>query len=207
MLRTAGLAVFAVALCAGIAGGPSLVEALSATPKRFDRIFLLGPISCIAAGLALIAPDLVSLWLLLPATAIAAGAFGLTSAVYDPGQGDWPFAVAAGLVATWIAGSIFLVGRLFRGAWFAIATRILASWLTAIGVFLGAAHLLPGKTPPLPTESPGQPAALPLPDDFGARHAALTGARPASSAEHRLDRGARLAEIHPAGVSGRAAPP
>lgn len=161
-LRTAGFVVFAVALCAGIVGGPPLVEALSAAPKGFDRIFLLGPISCVSAGLALLASDAVSVWLLLPAVAISAGAFGLTSTIYDPGSGDWRFSVAAAAVAIWLAGAMFLIGRLFRGAWFGIATRILASWLTAIGIFLGAAHIFPGKgPPPLPASDEAGPQALP----------------------------------------------
>jgi hypothetical protein len=108
---------------------------------------LIGPISCLAAGLPLLSSERLRGWL-LPVAAFVVGAM-LAIAIFmnDPSEGG-PLFIGSPLgVAFWTIISVSLTVRAFRHNWLVIFGRILGSWTVAIGVLYGGASAALVLTP------------------------------------------------------------
>ena len=161
--RWAALLAF-VALAAGIPFGIAsehgLAAQLTLTPDSARQLGFLGPLACVAAGLALVPAG----WLRMLFTPVAAawcgGALGFLIAFHDPSLGDPRFASGAAAAGLWVMAAPVVVLPWFERGWLRIGGRILASWLIAIGLLLGgskyvvqqraAQPLASGPPPPPP---------------------------------------------------------
>jgi hypothetical protein len=149
-----GILLFAAGLLAGLVVKEPVLSMLVARPGAFEWTALIAPTACILAGLAIAVPALA------PGVAALAGiATGFLIALNDPTFGETQFAAGAAAAAFWLllappALLSWLDARAVR-----IGSRILASWLVAIGLMLGAARLY--ERPPPPTIAPGSPSIAP----------------------------------------------
>lgn len=129
---------------------------VAGVPGASTHLFLTGPFSAIAAGLLLIMPTRLRPWV-LPFAAVLIGAMlGVATTLTDPTLNDPVISLIAILIALWILAVIGLSGQAFWRAWFAIAARIVGSWLVAIGLLLGGAAIAT-RAPvlaPLPPRAP-----------------------------------------------------
>jgi hypothetical protein len=135
------IALFALGIPAGglLAEGFALIA--SAHPELVAYIFLVGPFCCVLVGIVLAVPAEIGQGLLLPAAPVQGAALGL---VIDFSHlAKWPFAAGAVLAGVWIAIAVLLTWRAFEQQWLVAASRILGSWLIAIGALLFAARLIP----------------------------------------------------------------
>jgi hypothetical protein len=156
-----GVRAFAAAVLffgLGIAGGfvmhDRIVLFLYAALHGPTYLFLTGPISCLAVGLALV-PGARPLPWLLPIAALVEGAM-LAVAIFlsTPTLDDPVLTWAQLLAAVWIVATVAMTTRAFRRQWFAVFGRILGSWILAIGLLYGAASLVPVfNPPPAPTDT------------------------------------------------------
>jgi len=129
---------------------------MAGVPGATTHLFLTGPVSALAAGLLLIMPARLRPWV-LPFAAVLIGAMlGVATTLTDPTLNDPAISLIAILIALWILAVIGLSGRAFWRAWFAIAARIVGSWLVAIGLLLGGAVIAtkPPVLAPLPPLAP-----------------------------------------------------
>lgn len=148
-------AVFAAGIPLGGVAANWIVAALAAGADIYDQLRLLGPFCCAIAGLTLVSPAMVRAWL-LPAAALASAVMlGMVINLNDPTIEEWGFAAGAMLCGAWLVAAPLLLWRRFEKPWFLIAARIFGSWLIAIGVMLGALHLIPPPEQPS-TTSPTQ---------------------------------------------------
>jgi hypothetical protein len=183
----ATLVLFGLGIAIGFVGQSQLIETIYTVSDGPTYLFLTGPISALAVGLAL-APGMRLLPWLLPVAAIIGGTM-LALAIFltDPSLHDPLFTWTPLVAAVWIVLAVALTLRAFPRRWFAIFGRILGSWLLAIGLLDGGASLLPilkPSPPPVDTsqestrgmelrqsqQPPGsaQPAFQPPPDtSFG----------------------------------------
>lgn len=154
--RVASLVLFGGGLVVGFVTQDRFVAALASFPLAGSHDFLTGPISCLIIGLALVAGLRISA-LGLPAAAAIAGAMLIFAIrVTDPTLHDPAIALAGITISAWIVSATAITVHAFRRDWFAIGSRILGSWLIAIGLLYGGASLIPKSSPaPLP------PAAKP----------------------------------------------
>ena len=84
------------------------------------------------------------LLVVLPVAALATGmALGLVINFDDAMAEEWLFAGGAVLAGSWIVVTALVLWRRFERQWFPIAGRVLGAWLMAIGLMLGAFHLIP----------------------------------------------------------------
>jgi hypothetical protein len=146
----AALLLFGSGIFAGLAAEYWLLWALDAIPRAATHLFLTGPISYLAAGIALVVG---ARWrsLAAPVAAVVAGAmWALTIRLTDPSLHEFAFTFVPVMAAFWIVAAASLTLRAFRRDWFAIFGRILGSWLLAIGLLYGGASLLPPRAPPAP---------------------------------------------------------
>ncbi|MBB4007102.1 hypothetical protein [Allorhizobium taibaishanense] len=152
----------------------------------FDPIFVTIRDSALGQVLYLIAPIAValtgaSLWLpdrwrdrALPVAAAVLGfSFSLFVGLDDFGVGIPSFAVASVLSALWIVLAPAFLLRCFKGAWLAIPSRILGSWLLVIAVIVTVSLYVPLPIRTQPQINLGQPdlsvdgedpGTAPLPD-------------------------------------------
>ena len=172
---TAALALFGLGIVAGIVGQDRLLAILDMLPRAATHLFFTGPISYLAAGVALVAAARWREWL-APAAALIVGAMlALTIKLTDPSLHEPAYTWTPVLIAFWIVAAVTLTLRAFRRGWFTIFGRILGSWLLAIGLLYGGASLVPPKRQPPPpamalppAPSPGAERAipgLPVPDE------------------------------------------
>jgi len=138
--RWAALLVF-VALAAGIPFGIGsehrLAARLTLTPDSAWQLGFIGPLACVAAGLALV-PGLLLRVVLAPlAAAFCGAALGFLIAFHDPSLGDPRFAIGAAAAGLCVMAVPTIVLPWFARGWLRIGGRILASWLIAIGLLLG----------------------------------------------------------------------
>lgn len=110
------------------------------SPLR-PHLYLLGPLACLAAGAALIAPPLLRPYL-APVSGLL---FGLSLALVihltnpylgAPGPSLWGSGSAI-----WMIASIAITASAWRQSWFRIAAPILGSWLLAIGLLSAGASV------------------------------------------------------------------
>lgn len=157
----AALLLFSVGIAFGFVEHKELLDPLTKMPQAATQHFLTGPIASIAVGLALIPP---ARWraAVLPLSALVAGCMlALAIVVTDPTLNDPTNRIAGVTIGFWVVVVIMLTLRAFHRPWFAVFSRILGSWLIAIGLLYGAVALMPRKAPPPP---PPIPDLNPLPD-------------------------------------------
>jgi hypothetical protein len=147
---SATLLLFGLGIVGGSEGQDWLLWVLYNVPEGPTHLFLTGPISYIAIGLALV-PGIRLLPWLLPIAAIVVGAMlALAIMLTDPSVHDPAFTWTPVLAAFWIVAAVALTLHAFRRGWFPIFSRILGSWLVAIGLLYGGAELAPIFKPPPP---------------------------------------------------------
>jgi len=141
-----------------------LLSALEEIPQATSHHFLIGPISSVTIGLALVLPGVrLRSWLLLLAAAVAGSLWAVAIKVTDPDVNDIAIPVAGVVVGIWIVVAVLLTVRAFRRGWFSIPARIFGSWLVAIGVLYGAASLVPRQKIPFPPPAASPPNGVPVP--------------------------------------------
>jgi len=131
---------------AGLALGLSLEDRLLdffTDSGWLSALSLLGPLSCVIVGIALISSGSLRAWILAPAAVAFGTAFGFAVGLNDTSIDDWGYATGATITGLWLASLSMMLARRFEGAWIQIAARILGSWLMAIGVMLGGVQLVP----------------------------------------------------------------
>jgi hypothetical protein len=153
--RLAGILLFAAGVAAGLLAKDRVLAVLVAREGAFALTALIAPAACILAGLA------VALPMLAPGIAALAGiGAGFLIALNDPTFGETRFAAGAAAAAFWLLLAPLAVLPWAGARAVRIGSRIVASWLVAIGLMLGAALLF--ERPPAPP-----PAALRAPADWG----------------------------------------
>lgn len=171
---TAGYSLFLVALTGSVLTTGPLADWLIVTPGAIERFVLVGPASAIMVGAALVLPDAFRRWLAPVAMLLTGMAFGISIRLFDPTGGDRRFAVTLIVVALWLVSVSFLIGRRQRRPWFTIATRIVGSWLIAIGMLLGAFLVLPRQNADTLSPASDPPPAVSIPPRDGAVDGAAT---------------------------------
>jgi hypothetical protein len=81
------------------------------------------------------------MWIAPAVALLAGGAVGFTAALNDPTFGEGRFLTGAAAASLWLLLAPLAVAPRVPEAALRIASRILASWLVAIGLMLGAAHV------------------------------------------------------------------
>jgi hypothetical protein len=153
-LATFGALLAALGFWLGLHFLGTLITSIAARPAMANWVGLPGPIACVAVGLALAASGWLRYWLVPPAAMVIGAMLAIGIELADPDTDDPHFLLGASAASLWLIVAIAIIGRLCDRRWFRIATRILGSWLIAIGLMLGAAILLPrskiGDAAPLP---------------------------------------------------------
>ena len=150
----AALLLFAIGIVVGSIAQDWLLFILYNIPGGPTHLFLTGPISCLAVGLALAPGARLRPWLLPIAANVIGAMLSLVIMLTDPSLHDPAFTWAPLLAAFWIVAAVSLTLRAFWRNWFPIFGRILGSWLIAIGLLYGGAELAPiFKPPPPPTDT------------------------------------------------------
>lgn len=126
----------------GVVGEHRLLATAALPPELARPFTYLGPLCCLAAGLALAPAGRLRRWLAPAATGLSGAALGFLAALHDPTVGDPRFAGGAAATGLWLVATPPAVLRWFDGPWLTIGGRILASWLVAIGLLLGASKLV-----------------------------------------------------------------
>jgi len=159
--RIAALLLFTLGIAAALAAEDRLLASLDHIPRAATHLFYTGPMTYLAAGIALIGGARWRDWL-APAAALIFGAMiGLTIKLTDPSLHEPAFTVTPLLIAFWIPIAVMLTLRGFWRGWFPVFGRILGSWLTAIGLLYGGAALMPPKREPPPPAMALPPASAP----------------------------------------------
>ena len=145
----AAILFFGLGIACGFVMHERIVLFLYATLHGPTYLFLTGPISCLAVGLALVSgarplPRLLPIAALVEGVMLAVSIFLSTPALDDPVLTWAPL-----LAAVWIVAAVAMTTRTFRRQWFAVFGRILGSWILSIGLLYGAASLVPVFKPPL----------------------------------------------------------
>ena len=158
----AAIVLFGLGIAAGLVAEDRLLRFLDAVPRAATHLFLVGPISYLAAGAALIASGRLRSCL-TPAAALTVGAMlALAIKLTDPSLHVPTYTWTPILIACWIVAAVALTLRAFRRGWFSIFGRILGSWLVAIGLLYGGASLMPQRQPqPPPMVTPPENTAPP----------------------------------------------
>ena len=158
----ASLLLFAAGFLLGLMVKDRVLAALVARPGGFEQTRLIAPAGCILSGIALAVTGRARRLAAPVVAALAGSAIGFVAALNDPTLGRSGFALGAAGASLWLlAAPLPFVPRL-PAAPVRIASRILASWLVAIGLMLGAAKFFERK--PVPPVAP--PPATPE-DRFG----------------------------------------
>ena len=140
----AALGLFGGGMAIGFIAHDRLLSALEEIPQATSHHFLIGPISSVTIGLALVLPGVrLRSWLLLFAAAVSGSLWAVAIEVTDPEVDDLAIPVAGVVVGIWIVLAVSLTARAFQRGWFSIPARIFGSWLIAIGILYGAASLVP----------------------------------------------------------------
>jgi hypothetical protein len=150
------LALFVLGIAGGLAMQGWLISTIYTIAEGPTYLFLTGPISCLAIGLALVPGARLLPWLLPLAAFIAGTMLALAVFLTDPSLHDPLYVLTPTLAAIWITGAVALTLQVFRRGWFAIFGRILGSWLVAVGLLYGGASLLPILKPPPPLTDTSQ---------------------------------------------------
>jgi len=134
--------IFTVGIPLGILSEHRLLSATGLPPSAARYFIYLGPLCCVIAGLTLAAAGSLRAWIMPAATLVTGAALGFLVALHDPTVGNPRFACGAAAVGLWlIAAAPALLPR-SGGSWLKIGSRILASWLVAIGLLLGGSKFV-----------------------------------------------------------------
>jgi hypothetical protein len=158
--RPAGvsLLLFAAGFLLGVLIKDRVLAALVARPGAFEQTRLIAPAGCILSGIALAVTGRAQA-LAVPAVAVLAGiAIGFVAALNDPTFGETGFALGAAVASFWLLAAPLPFVPRFEAPPVRIASRILASWLVAIGLMLGAAKFFERKPAPPVAPPPATPA-------------------------------------------------
>ena len=161
------LALFALGIAAGVLAEDRLLQLLYPIPGAATHLFLTGPISYLAAGVALVVSARWRSYVAPPAAFVFGAMAGLAVKLTDPSLHEPAYTVTPVLIVVWIALAVALTLRGFWRNWFLVFGRILGSWMLAIGLLYGGAALIPKKTPPPPAvalppaAAPGGERAIP----------------------------------------------
>jgi len=158
-----------IVLAVGIAGGIAEEGHFANSALVADHLFVLalpGPVACAIAGLALALPRILQTWLLPVFAAPLGFLVGIATGLAAPASDVLAFSAGGALGELWIAATPALLFQSLQGPWARIFTRILGSWLIAVGVLLGAVRLIAAKPaaealPPPATLQPLPPSAIP----------------------------------------------
>jgi len=126
----------------GIVGEHRLLSAAGLPPELARHFTYLGPLCCVAAGLALAPARRIRLWILPVAAVLCGATLGFLAALHDPAVGDLQFASGAAAAALWLMAAPTILLRWFDVSWLKIGGPILGSWLVAIGVLLGTSKFV-----------------------------------------------------------------
>ena len=162
----AALLLFALGIAAGVLAEDRLLQWLYPIPGAATHLFLTGPISYLAAGVALVTSARWRSYAAPPAAALFGAMSGLAVKLTDPSLHEAAYTFTPALTAVWIVLAVALSLRGFWRNWFLIFGRILGSWMLAIGLLYGGASLVPKRAPPPavalpPTSAPGGERAIP----------------------------------------------
>jgi hypothetical protein len=150
----AAFLLFALGIIAGLTAEDRLLRLLDVVPQAATHLFLTGPISYLAVGVALAAGT----WpraVLAPIAALVFGTMlGLVIRLTDPSLHEPAYTWTPVLIAFWIIAAVSLTIRAFWRGWFPIFGRILGSWLLAIGLLYGGAMLVTKRQPSLAAPPP-----------------------------------------------------
>jgi len=149
---------FAAGIPFGIGSEHRAAAQLTLTPDSARQLSFLGPLACVAAGLALVPGG----WLraaVAPVAAVCCGAvLGVLTAFHDPSLGDPRFAAGAAAAGLCVMAAPVVVLPWFKRGWLRIGGRILASWLIAIGLLLGGSKYVVQQRAAQPVAVVPQPA-------------------------------------------------
>jgi hypothetical protein len=163
------IALFAAGLFIGVAVKDPVLAALVQWPGAFERTDLIAPASCLLAALALAGAGRVQRWIDPAVAALAGAAIGFVAALNDPTVGTSLFVAGAAAASVWLLVAPVAVVPRLKAPHVRIGSRILASWLVAVGLMLGAVRVLERK--PRPPVPPAPPPTVPAParpaDRFG----------------------------------------
>ena len=163
-LRRRSLAISLVLLVAGAAAGIVWREAfflrMAAVPGAGAHMFLTGPLACVLIGLPLVLPRAVRPWLALPLIAPASALLAIATVLGDPTLHAQGYLTSALSAEALLVAAVALVAAGLDRPWLSIAVRIFASWLIAIGLLYGGAHLASKRAalepPPFPALPDGE---------------------------------------------------
>lgn len=147
---TAGVALFMAGFLAGVLVKDPVLAALVQRPGAFERTQLIAPAGCLVAALALAAAGRVQHLIAILAATLTGAASGFIAALNDPTVGTSLFVFGAAAASVWLLLAPLAVVPRFTASHVRIGSRILASWLAAIGLMLGAATLIDRKPPTVP---------------------------------------------------------
>jgi hypothetical protein len=148
------LALFLLGTAIGFEIRPWFVALLNGVPQAPEHLFLTGPLSSIAVGLLLIAPQWVREWLFAPVTIFAGALLAVAISLTDPTVDELVIPSIGVAIGVWIIAAVALTANAMRHPWFLIAARIGGSWLLAAGLLYGGASLIPRPVAPLPPVVP-----------------------------------------------------
>src|SRR5262249_28723152 len=144
----------------------ALINAVLSGAATRVRLGLPGPVSCLAAGVALAASPRVRAWLLPPAALVMGAMLAIGIKLVDPSFQDLDFLRGALAASLWLVAAVALTVHLVSARWLGVAVRILGSWLIAIGLMLTVSILVPrpaiGAAPPQPAQGSGRSGSLDL---------------------------------------------
>jgi hypothetical protein len=164
-------AVFLIGTVVGFRLQPWFMTAMDHVPQAAEHLFLTGPLSNIAVGLLLIAPQWVRNWLFAPVAILVGAMLAVAIGLTDPSVDEVIVPCVGVAIGVWVVLSIALTANANRHQWLSIAARIVGSWLVAAGLLYGSASLIPGgAAPPQPIVPP--PPRAPF-DGLGKRPPAL----------------------------------
>lgn len=110
-------------------------------PGAAANLFMTGPLACVLTGLALVLPRPARPRLALPLIPVVGAAIAISTRLGDPTLYAPHYLPAALLAQFWFIAAVALpVGR-FDPPWLSIGSRIVASWMIAIGLLYGGAYL------------------------------------------------------------------
>lgn len=166
ILASAGLAGLLAGELIGFQIFQSVAPWFTSRSGVSQHLYLTVPLSGLAAGLLLIAPEGLRRWLVLPVGLTVGFTHATTTMLTDPTLHD-PAIPRLGLfIGLWLPLSVMLSLRALRRPWLPVPMRILGSWLLASGLLHGSAALA-AKPPPLTLhETPARAHADKPPEDL-----------------------------------------
>lgn len=114
---------------------------LAPIPGAAANLFLTGPLACVLTGLALVLPRPARPYVALPLVPLVAAAIAIATRLGDPTLYAPHYLAQALLAQFWFVAAIALPVMRFDPPWLSIGSRILASWMIAIGLLYGGAYL------------------------------------------------------------------